>query len=194
MRGSFLGLGCLPYSARPPLAHPCLDDPARTYITIDGSITATDAGTVELNGIKVDGNVTLIGGGDQDGAPWPIKLDTIGGNFSVSGATPEWLGVLLDNIGGNVTLTNVSIAPGETIDVGLNTIGRNLSCFGLAPAVAPGAPPARATTSAAMRTVSAQRQGSTPFPDLTWLGPPVRHPLELRGGGRAIGDCLLVPG
>ncbi len=71
-----------------------VDTTARTYITIDGSITATDAGTVELNGIKVDGNVTLIGGGDQDGAPWPIKLNTIGGNFSVSGATPEWLGVL----------------------------------------------------------------------------------------------------
>ena len=58
-------------------------------------------------------------------------------------------------IGGNVSLTNVSITDGlptnpptpadvdtnPTIHVALNTIGRNLNCFGLAPAVAPGAIP-----------------------------------------------------
>ena len=122
--GSLLGLGCLPDPARPMLGHPCTVDPTESSdITINGSITTIGANTVLLNGITVKGNVTLIGGGEQDGNPWPIKLNTIGGNFTVSGATPEWLGVLANEIRGNVTLTNVHIAPGETIDVGLNTIG-----------------------------------------------------------------------
>ena len=144
---TFLGLGCLTDPARPMLGHPCAVDPTESSdITVDGSITAIEANTVVLNGITVKGNVTLIGGGEQAGNPWPIKLNTIGGNFTVSGATPEWLGVLANEIRGNVTLINVHVAPGETIDVGLNTIGANLSCFGLAPAVAPGAMPGETNT------------------------------------------------
>ena len=162
--GSLLGLGCLPGPAgHPMLGHPCGDDPARSHITVDGSITATDATAVLLNGITVKGNVTLIGSEGTATAterytaiPWAIKLNTIGGNLSASDMTPIWIGVLDNNVGGNVSLTNIYITDGlptnpptppadvdtnPTIQVALNTIGRNLNCFGLAPAVAPGAIP-----------------------------------------------------
>ena len=163
--GSLLGLGCLPGPAgHPMLGHLCGNDPtASSDITIDGSITATDATAVLLNGITVKGNVTLIGSEGTATAterytaiPWSIKLNTIGGNLSASNMTPIWIGVLHNNVGGNVTLTNIYITDGlptnpptlpadvdtnPTIQVALNTIGRNLNCFGLAPAVAPGAIP-----------------------------------------------------
>ena len=105
-----------------------------------GTSSPLDANTVLLNGITVKGNVALIGGGEQAGNPWPIKTNTIGGNLVVFGATPEWLGVVVNKIGGNVILGNITVAPGETIDVANNTIGWNLVCWNLAPAVSGGFP------------------------------------------------------
>ena len=139
--GSLLGLGCLPDPVGHTTGHPCTVDPtASSNITVNGNVLAIDANTVLLNGITVNGNVTLIRGGEQAGNPWPIKTNTIDGNLQVSGATPEWLGVVVNKIGGNVILTNITIAEGGTIDVASNTIGRNLICWGLAPAVSGGFP------------------------------------------------------
>jgi hypothetical protein len=140
--GSLLGLGCLPNPPGHMTGHTCTVDPTESSdISINGNITALGANTVLLNGITVGRNVTLIGGGVQAGNPWPIKNNTIGGNLTVTGATPEWVGVLLNKVGGNVSLTNITIAPGETMQVTLNTIGRNLICSGLAPAVSGGVIP-----------------------------------------------------
>ena len=140
--GSLLGLGCLPNPLPHMTGHPCTVDPAESSnITVNGNVIAIDANTVLLNGITVKGNVMLIGGGEQAGNPWPIKTNTIGGNLVVLGATPEWLGVVVNKIGGNVILGNITIAEGETIDVGNNTIGWNLICWNLAPAVSGGVVP-----------------------------------------------------
>jgi hypothetical protein len=137
--GSLLGLGCLPNPPKHMTGHPCTVEPHRqSTIVVLGNVTATDANTVLLNGITVKGNVTLLGGGDQAGNPWPIKTNWIGGDLLVSGVTPEWFGAVVNNVGGNVILTDITIAPGETIDVADNTVGRNLTCWGLAPAVSGG--------------------------------------------------------
>ena len=48
--------------------------------------------------------------------------------------------MLVNTIGGNVILGNITIAQGETMDVVNNTIGRDLVCWGLAPAVSGGFP------------------------------------------------------
>lgn len=137
--GSILGLGCQPNPVGHTTGHPCTVEPtASSIITVNGNVIGWGANTVLLNGITVRGSVTLIGGGDQAGNPWPIKNNTIHGNLTVVGATPEWLGVLLNNVGGNVILANVTVAAGETMDVGANTIGWNLGCWGLAPAVSSG--------------------------------------------------------
>jgi hypothetical protein len=137
--GAILGLGCLPNPVGHMTGHPCTVDPTESSnITVNGNVITWGANTVLLNGITVRANVTLIGGGEQAGNPWPIKNNTIGGSLVVYGVTPEWLGVLLNNVGGNVFLTNITAATGETMNVGANTIRWNLGCWALAPAVSSG--------------------------------------------------------
>jgi hypothetical protein len=141
--GSLLGLGCQVNTAHAP--HPCTVEPdGNSVITIDGNVTSTDANTVLLNGITVDGNVTLTGGGGD--IPWAEKNNTIGGNLTISGVTPEWLGVLFSHIAGNATLTNITATdPGDmgfaAVSVVVNTVGRNLNCTGLGPRLSGGAIP-----------------------------------------------------
>lgn len=140
--GSILGMGCQPTNFIGRFAGvPCAADPAgHTVITVAGNVTATDADTVLLRQLKVGGNVTLTGGGGD--IPWSIKGNTIGGNLTISDVTADWLGVQFNRIGGNATLTNITATdpgdPGRTVAVVENTVGRNLTCQGLAPGVSGG--------------------------------------------------------
>jgi hypothetical protein len=140
--GSLLGLGCQPANAIGRFAGvPCAVEPTgHTTITVDGNVTATDANTVLMRKMTVNGNVTLTGGGGE--IPWSIKGNTIGGNLTITGVTADWLGVQFNGIGGNATLTNITATdpgdPGRTVAVVVNTIGRNLNCSGLAPGVSGG--------------------------------------------------------
>jgi hypothetical protein len=154
--GSLLGLGCLPNPPGHTTGHPCIVEPnGSSDITVKGNVTAWDANTILLNGITVKGNVTLIGSeGTATAAerataiPWSIKDNTIGGNLIAGHMTPLWLGLIDNKVGGNVFLFNVHITdglppnndPAPTIFVASNTIGRNLVCYGLAPAVSGGFP------------------------------------------------------
>ena len=150
-KGALLGLGCLPNPPGHTTGHPCVDasgNPTSGHsdITVDGNVIAWGADTVLLNGITVEGNVALIGGGGA--IPWSIKTNTIGGNLLVTGVTPDWLGVIVNKVAGNVILINVHITdglppsndPNPTIFVARNQVGQNLICFGLGPAVAGGFP------------------------------------------------------
>jgi hypothetical protein len=147
--GSLLGLGCLPNPPGHTTGHPCLDPTtgnptdASSNITVNGNLTATDADTVLLDGISVNRNVTLTGGGEEY-IPWPIKWNTIGGNLTVSGVAANWVGVLLNHIGRNATLTNITITdPGDltpTAFVVSNTVARNLICQGIGPNLIAGFP------------------------------------------------------
>jgi hypothetical protein len=153
-RGALLGLGCLPNPPGHMTGHPCVIEPnGSSDITVKGNVTAWDANAVLLNGITVKGNVTLIGSeGTASVAerataiPWAIKDNTIGGNLIAADMTPLWIGLLDNKVGGNVILFNIHITDGlppnndptPTIQVASNAIGRNLICYGLAPAVAGG--------------------------------------------------------
>jgi hypothetical protein len=140
--GSILGLGCQPANSIGMFAGvPCVADPtAHTIITVGGNVTATDANTVLMRQLTVNGNVTLIGGGGD--IPWSIKGNTVGGNVTVSGVTADWLGVQFNGIGRNATLTNITATdpgdPGRTVAVVENTVAWNLNCTGLAPGVSGG--------------------------------------------------------
>ena len=140
--GAFLGLGCQPTNSIGMFAGvPCAVEPAgHTTITVDGNVTATDADTVLMRKMTVNGNVTLTGGGGE--IPWSIKGNTIGGNLTISDVAADWLGVQFNLIGGNATLTNITALdpgdPGRTVAVVENTVGNNLICMGLAPGVSPG--------------------------------------------------------
>ena len=143
--GSLLGLGCQSNFAHAP--HPCADGSGgASVITVNGNVSATDAFLVLLNGITVNQNVTLTGGGGGGSgiADWAEKDDTIGGNLTISGVTPDFLGVLFDNVGGNVNLSNITaIDPGDggfgDVSVFTNTVGQNLNCSGLGPRLTGGA-------------------------------------------------------
>jgi hypothetical protein len=140
--GSLLLLGCQPANAIGMFAGvPCAADPTgHTIITVNGNVTATNADTVIMRGMTVNGNVTLTGGGGD--IPWSIKGNTIGKNLTISGVTADWLGVQFNKISGNATLTNITATdpgdPGRTVAVVENTVGRNLTCTGLAPGVSGG--------------------------------------------------------
>ena len=147
--GSLLGLGCLPNPPGHMTGHPCMVDPTgSSNITVNGNLTAWHASAVLLNGITVKRNVTLIGSEGTatvteraTAIPWAIKNNTIGGNFTAGDMTPIWIGLLLNKVGGSVTLFNIHITDGlppnndptPTIQVVLNTVGRNLVCFGNGP-------------------------------------------------------------
>jgi hypothetical protein len=155
-RGSLLGLGCLPNPVGHTTGHPCTVDPTgSSNITVNGNVTATDADTVLLNGITVQGNVTLIGSEGTatvteraTAIPWAIKDNTIGRNLIVGDMKPIWVGVLDNKVGGNVILFDVHITDGlppnndpmPTISVKSNTVGRNLVCYGLGPNLSVGVP------------------------------------------------------
>ena len=143
--GSLLGLGCLPNpSPTNSTGHPCVDAKGNptlghSKITIDGDVLAWNADTVLLNGITVEGSVALIGGGGA--IPWAIKTNTIDGNFLVSNVTPDWFGAIVNNVGGSMILLDIRITdtdPNPAIFVASNTVGQNLACYGLAPAVSGG--------------------------------------------------------
>jgi hypothetical protein len=143
--GSLLGLGCQYFGYVPHAAHPCAVEPDTGFsaITVSGNVTASGADTVLLNGITVKRNVTLTGGGGD--IPWALKNNTVGGNFTVSNVTPEWLGVLFSNIGGNLNLFNITATDpepdGGAVSVVVNTVGRNLNCENLGPRLTGGAIP-----------------------------------------------------
>jgi hypothetical protein len=141
--GSLLGLGCQSNTAHAP--HPCTIDGVpvdeNSVITVNGNVSATDAFLVLLNGITVNGNVTLTGGGGggNGGNDWAEKNNTIGGNLTISDVTPDWLGVLFSNVGGNVNLSNITaqdpddVGFGAAVSVFTNTVGKNLNCSNLGP-------------------------------------------------------------
>jgi hypothetical protein len=147
--GSILGLGCQWHSAHGP--HPCTVEPGKfSVITVHGNVTATDAILVLLNGITVEKNVTLTGGGGPF-TEWAEKNDTIGGNLTISDVAPDWLGVEFSTIGGNVNLSNITTPDPDgygafgddsdgfgAVSVVVNTVGRNLNCSGLAPVLSGG--------------------------------------------------------
>jgi hypothetical protein len=154
---SLLGLGCQPFSEFHPWdgspvtssGHPCQNDPTgHSVILVKGNLTTTNASLVMLNGITVNGNVSLNGSGSRDlpsfipGDDWSIKNNTVDGNLSASGITVDWLGVMRNHSGKNITLTNIKADdPGdpyvEVFVVG-NNAGWNLNCSGLAPSVSGG--------------------------------------------------------
>jgi hypothetical protein len=172
-RGALLGLGCQPDFAHntghecgsmfdpddsgdvpTDTDYPCVPETENPFaclsstITVGRNITATGANTVLLNGVVVNGNVTLAGGGGD--IPWSIKNNTIGQNITASNIVADWFGALFNHVGGNMTLTHITATdPADDVPpvyVVRNMIGRNLNCSHLGPALSFGFFPGEANT------------------------------------------------
>ncbi len=64
--GSLVALGCQPPSYAGNWSHECAIDPeGHSVITVKGNVTANNALAFLLNGVTVQGNVTLSGGGSD---------------------------------------------------------------------------------------------------------------------------------
>ena len=157
--GSLLGLGCQPDGVH--AGHACVIDPTGSSdVTIDGNISTTNTYAVLLNGITVDGNVTLTGGGSgyNAGIPWTVKNDVIEGNLSVSGLVTDWIGILFNTVGGNGNFTNITVTdPGDpfgppTMQIALNAFGKNLNCSGIGPRLSGGFAPGEVNTTGGKAT------------------------------------------
>jgi len=119
--------------------------PSTIVITIKGNVTATDADTVLLNGITVNGNVTLTGGGGD--IPWALKEQH--GRRQLHGQrrqAPSGSECGSSNMGGNLTVTNITATDPEddgkaAVSVVVKTIGKNLNCQNLGPRSTGGAIP-----------------------------------------------------
>ena len=92
---------------------PCAVHPkAHTRITVGGSITNSDAGTVLLRKLTVGGNITLTGGGGN--IPWSIKGNSVGQNVTIRRVTADWLGLQFNTISGTATLKRITVTdPGD---------------------------------------------------------------------------------
>lgn len=141
-KGSFVGLGCQSPADTGNSAHPCAENPqGRSDIAVGGNVTLNAPFAVMLNGIDVDKNVTVTGGGSP--VPWTVKNSTIGGDLTMTGVTTDWLGINFNTIAGNVTLTGLTFtgtddasgSGANDLFVVRNRIDRSLTCVGVKPGV-----------------------------------------------------------
>lgn len=156
-RDAMLGLGCQPAALMGNSAHPCVDangDPIEdasvfSTISVRGSVNAFGTAVVLINGIKVGGNLTVVGGGSPQ-IPWSVKNNTVGRSIWVSHLSTNWLGVMFNKVGKDVTLLNIKIVEDHPEAAGVvfvvrNNIKRNLLCKGL-PGVSGGFVPGSVNT------------------------------------------------
>jgi len=153
--GAVLFLGCSPNIS-------CSE--AVTYDRIGGNLTAIGALGVVVHSTTIDGNFSLLGGGDRltgaaacttipalwgsdpslangegPGVPVPVYSDAednfIGGNLTVIGLESCWLGSLRDQVGRSATFIANTMGDPDAMEIDNNLIGRNMTCFDNLPAV-----------------------------------------------------------
>ena len=137
---------------------PCLDEPnpgAPTHYsttTVHGSVVATDPLGVVLHHSSVDGDLLASGGGGgatcapdlssvftllpNFGAVYSDYEDvTVGGDLRVTGLASCWLGALRLAVHGSATFAHSTFADPDADEVLNDTVGGNLLCTDLSPAV-----------------------------------------------------------
>jgi hypothetical protein len=137
-KGATFGLGCTPASPAPPC-----DGVNTTSDTVGGSVFASQALTMYLDGDTIHGNVSSFGGGPgptfNPYINFPIKDNVIGGDVVVLGWAGAWFGLIRNHIYGSALIadnTGVTIGDLGTLDsteVATNVIGGNLLCAGNSP-------------------------------------------------------------
>jgi hypothetical protein len=141
-QGAILALGCTPGSLGPPLNQPPCNGQT-TNDVVRGSIVASHALTMYLDGDSIHGSVMSVGGGPgltlDPYVNFPIKDNVIGGNVIVTGWSGAWFGLLRNTIGGSAVVGfDRGLAIGDfgnydSTEIGQNTVHGSLLCLGNTP-------------------------------------------------------------
>jgi hypothetical protein len=107
--------------------------------TISGGVHATNAASVQIHFMTINGGVDVHGGSGPVGGPFDITWNAIEDNQINGGATVEgyngfWFGFIRNHVNGSVKLNNNVLPDPDANEYVTNTIHGSLQCAGNSPA------------------------------------------------------------
>jgi hypothetical protein len=107
--------------------------------TISGGVHSTDAASVQIHFMTINGGMDLRGGSGPFGGPFgitwnAIEDNAINGHVTVIGYNGFWFGFIRNSVKGSVTLNDNVLEDPDGNEYVTNTIQGSLSCFGNSPA------------------------------------------------------------
>ncbi len=149
--GATLGMGC------EPSFDPCTDDPnagSGGTLTgqnhVSGDVKASRALAVIIHASKINGDLTLSGGGGGVTCAIPTtgifaalqspvfsdsEDNTIGGDLKITGLRTCWMGALRNHVRGDLFDANNTMADPDAGEVLTNVVRGNIACFHNSPVV-----------------------------------------------------------
>ncbi len=107
--------------------------------TISGSVEATNAASVQIHFVTINGGVDIHGGSGPFGGPFDVTWNTIedsriNGSVTIEGYNGFWMGFIRNTVNGSVNLNNNVLVDEDGNEYVTNTIHGKLSCSGNSPA------------------------------------------------------------
>lgn len=107
--------------------------------TISGGVHATNAASVQIHFVTINGGIDLRGGSGPFGGPFEITWNAIednqiNGAVTVVGYNGFWFGFIRNSVNGSVRLNDNVLVEEDGNEYVTNTIHGSLSCFGNSPA------------------------------------------------------------
>jgi hypothetical protein len=106
--------------------------------TISGGVHATNAASVQIHFMTINGGIDVHGGSGPFGGPFGVTWTTIedsqiNGAVTVDGYNGLWEGFIRNNVNGSVNLNNNVLADSDGNEYVTNTIQGSLNCSGNSP-------------------------------------------------------------
>jgi hypothetical protein len=107
--------------------------------TISGGVHATNAMSVQIHFMTINGGVDIHGGSGPFGGPFDVTWNTLEDNHINGGATIEgyngfWMGFIRNHVNGSVNLNNNVLMDPDGNEYVTNVIHGSLNCAGNDPA------------------------------------------------------------
>jgi hypothetical protein len=107
--------------------------------TITGGVHATDAMSVQIHFMTINGGIDVHGGSGPFGGPFEVTWNAIednqiNGGVSIEGYNGFWFGFIRNHVNGSVKLNNNVLADPDGNEYVTNTIHGSLQCAGNSPA------------------------------------------------------------
>jgi hypothetical protein len=107
--------------------------------TISGGVHATNAMSLQIHFMTINGGIDAQGGSGAFGGPFDITWNAIednhiNGGVNISGYDGFWFGFIRNHVNGSVTLNNNVLVDEDGNEYVTNTIHGSLSCSGNSPA------------------------------------------------------------